>query len=43
VLNTAIAQGKDALTVGAFPVVLDGKIVGLLTTTGEVDKAFGVT
>jgi hypothetical protein len=43
VFNTAIAQGKDALTVGAFPVVLDGKIVGLLTTTGEVDKAFGVT
>jgi hypothetical protein len=42
VFETAIAQGTDALAVGAFPVVLDAEIVGLLTTTGEVDKAFGV-
>ena len=43
VLNTAIGQVDDALTVGVFPVVLDAKIVALLTTTGEVDKAFGVS
>jgi hypothetical protein len=43
VFETKIAQGDDALIVGAFPVVLDAEIVGLLTTAGEVDKAFGVT
>lgn len=43
VFNIAIAQVDDALSVGVFPVVLDGKLVGLLTTAGEVDKAFGVT
>jgi hypothetical protein len=43
VFNLEVAQGNDALSVGAFPVVLDGKPVGLLTTAGELDKAFGVT
>jgi hypothetical protein len=43
VFDTAIAQGNDTLIVGAFPVVFDAEIVGLLTTAGEVDKAFGVT
>ncbi len=42
VFNVTIAQGDDALSVGVFPVVLDAKLVGLLTTVGEVDKAFGV-
>lgn len=45
VFNTTVAggQGDDALTVGVFPVVLDAKIVALLTTAGEVDKPFGVS
>ena len=43
VFNTSIGQVDDALEVGVLPVVLDAKIVALLTTAGDVDKAFGVS
>jgi hypothetical protein len=43
VFNTMIGQVDDTLTVGVFPVVLDAKLVALLTTAGDVDKPFGVS